>query len=542
MGSGHILVYAFDVLMQIYESQGYTQRDAAQSILQNNLYGLDIDERAAQLAYFAVMMKARQYDRRIFSRGIQPHVYGIVESNGLSGLWTKDNKDMQELFDAMRDAKEYGSILTAPALDYGSLREFAKNKVASIEQFDLESNDLQDQLSQVLALIDVAEVLAGKYQISATNPPYMSSSNMDVKLSKFTKDNFPDSKSDMFAIFIERCGMMTAKNGYQAMITQHSWMFLSSFTKLRMKTIQKRLISMAHLGARAFDEIGGEVVQTTAFVVQNSYAGNSYGVYCRLLKETSQAEKEEAFLEKKSCFVANQEMFSKVPGAPLAYWGTINQFRVFEDCDTLAEVANPRQGLITGDVNRFVRKWYECSIENLSFDSKYDTSERAGKWFPYCNGGGYRKWYGNNEDVVNWERDGYEVKNFVDGNGKQRSRPQNQQYYFREGGTWSAISTSKLSVRYFGEGFLFSNAGMAIYAEHDKLRYIIGFLNSNLSQLYLGLFNEGLNYNQGDIAKLPIRIKRQSEIIQCVEQAISAEKDDWDSFEESWDFRKHPLI
>ena len=543
-GSGHILAYMFDVLMNIYESYGYTTREAVASIVENNLYGLDIDDRAAQLAYFAVMMKARQYDRRFFSRGIQPHVYAIVESNHVDKFAVdyfcngdaKLTATMDTIIKELHDAKEYGSILTVTPQDWTVLYE----RFAEIAE-DINMSR-ETALRELLPLVQVAEALAQKYAVVVTNPPYMSASGMIADLSDYVKKNYPDSKSDLFAVFIEKCNQMVKKNGYQAMITQHAWMFLSSFEKLRGKLLHTDIVNMAHLGARAFEEIGGEVVQTTSFVIRKSYIADYKGEYCRLIEPTTQQGKEDMFLAGENRYNTDQSNFFQIPGSPVAYWVSVNVLSTFECSLPLSELANPKQGLITGDVNRFVRKWYECVRADLSTSSSPKNVNRTGKWFPYCNGGEFRKWYGNNDDVVNWQDDGFEIKNFVDDKGKPRSRPQNQQYYFHEGGTWTAISSSLFSVRYFPEGHLFSNAGMAIYAEPRKLKYIIGFLNSKLCQLYLSLLNESLNYNQGDIAKLPIIFEKVDLVVAKVVTSIDIVKKDWDSFEISWDFQHHPLL
>ena len=561
-GSGHILAYMFDVLMKIYESYGYTTREAVASIVENNLYGLDIDDGAAQLAYFVVMMKTVEYDKRFLKRKDgdgnpkipQPHVYAITES----GHTDKDGKKhknydeytleyfcngdaklkkaMDTIISELYDAKEYGSILTVTLQDWFALYA----RFAEIKE-DIHVSR-KAALRELLPLVQTAQALAQKYDTVVTNPPYMGSSGMSAKLSDYVKKNYPDSKADLFAVFIEKCGQMPKKNGYQAMITQHAWMFLSSFEKLRGKLLHTDIVNMTHLGARAFEEIGGEVVQTTSFVIRKSYAADYKGEYCRLIEPTTQQGKEDMFLAGENRYSTNQFNFSKIPGSPVSYWVSVNVLSTFECSLPLSELANPKQGLITGDVNRFVRKWYECVRADLSTSSSPQNVNRVGKWFPYCNGGEFRKWYGNNDDVVNWQDDGFEIKNFVDDKGKPRSRPQNQQYYFHEGGTWTAISSSLFSVRYFPEGYLFSNAGMAIYAEPRKLKYIIGFLNSKLCQLYLSLLNESLNYNQGDIAKLPIIFENVDLVVAKVVTSIDIVKKDWDSFETSWDFQHHPLL
>lgn len=510
MGSGHILVYAFDVLMQIYESEGWSQRDAAASIVQKNLYGLDIDRRAAQLAYFAVMMKARQYDRRFLTRGIQPNLYHPG---------------------AYAEGQEFGSLLIVDELE---------PRPEQPDEITLFDGDYADKLNTW----NFRSLLARQYDVVVTNPPYMAVSNGDAALNKYIKDNYPDSKGDLFAAFMERCGRFARQNGYQAMITQHSWMFLSSFEKLRTKLLHSAdIVNMSHLGARAFEEIGGEVVQTTSFVLRRAYTKGYKGTYCRLVEPTTQQGKENMFLAGENRYTAEQINFSKIPGSPVAYWANNAVLSVFTRGQILGDIANPCQGLISGDVNRFVRKWFECLLHKLCFTGKNGDVERNGKWFPYSNGGTFLRWYGNNEDVVNWENDGFEIRNFFDENGKLRSRPQGQRFYFQEGGTWSAISSGAFSVRYYPDGYLFSNAGMAVFSEHETLLYLIAFLNSKLCSLYLKVFNEGLNFNQGDIVKLPIIFsKDNANIISITNRNIEISKEVWDSYETSWDFKRHPLV
>ena len=510
MGSGHILVYAFDVLMQIYESEGWSQRDAAAAIVQKNLYGLDIDRRAAQLAYFAVMMKARQYDRRFFTRGIQPNLYHPG---------------------AYAEGQEFGSLLIVDELE---------PKPEQPDEITLFDGNYGDKLNTW----NFRSLLARQYDVVVTNPPYMAVSNGDAALNKYIKDNYPDSKGDLFAAFIERCGRFVRQSGYQAMITQHSWMFLSSFEKLRTKLLQSAdIVNMAHLGARAFEEIGGEVVQTTSFVLRRVCTRGYKSTYCRLVEPTTQQGKEDMFLAGENCHTAGQANFSKIPGSPIAYWANNAILSVFTRGQSLGDIATPCQGLISGDVNRFVRKWFECSLHKLCFNGKNGDVERNGKWFPYSNGGAFLRWYGNNEDVVNWENDGFEIRNFFDENGKLRSRPQGQRFYFQEGGTWSAISSGAFSVRYYPDGYLFSNAGMAVFSEHETLLYLIAFLNSKLCSLYLKVFNEGLNFNQGDIVKLPIIFSKDNiAAISITNHNIEISKEAWDSYETSWDFKRHPLV
>ena len=348
MGSGHILVYAFDVLMQMYEDAGYNQRDAAKSILENNLYGLDIDDRAYQLAYFAVMMKARQYNRRILNGETTCQVYAIQESNNINRAQLKyfgagmDDLEvntarvqLEGLLDTLWDAKEYGSILKVESYNWELLCRFVSSADAGA-QISMDSAGLEVTAEQLLSLIDIAEVIERKYDVVVTNPPYMAVSNGGARLNDYVKKNYPDSKADLFAVFIERCGLMTEQNRYQAMITQHAWMFLSSFEKLREKLLQKDTVNMAHLGPRAFEEIGGEVVQTTSFVLRKSHITDYNGTYCRLIEPTTQQGKEDMFLAGKNRYTAQQSNFSKIPGSPIVYWCSNNVLHCFEHMEPLA--------------------------------------------------------------------------------------------------------------------------------------------------------------------------------------------------------------
>ena len=416
MGSGHILVYAFDVLMQIYESYGYSQKDAAKSIIENNLYGLDIDNRAYQLAYFAVMMKARQYNRRILNGETTCHIYAIQESNDInhaqlkylgSGMSDIERNhalnQLQYLLNAMHDAKEYGSILNIDILDWNLLRQFVD--CADSGQMTMDSIGLDDIQVKLQQLVKNAEVMAQKYDVVVTNPPYMGSSGMGVKLSDFVKKNYPDSKSDLFAVFIERCARMANRNRYIAMITQHAWMFLSSFEKLRGKMLMSETVNMAHLGSRAFEEIGGEVVQTTSWVTLMNDIKGYKATYSRLVDYNSQQAKEEAFLAKRSLHTTQQENFSKIPGIPIAYWVSNSIFDAFTLGTNITKYVETFQGIITGDNIKFLRLWFEPNIDNVALGkSKINEIDLSNQyWIPYNKGGSFRNWYGNQEYVVNWK-------------------------------------------------------------------------------------------------------------------------------------------
>ena len=551
-GSGHILAYLFDVLMQIYESYGYTTREAVASIVQNNLYGLDIDDRAAQLAYFAVMMKARQYDRRFFSRGIQPYVYAIKDSNGIGGAYQyemgnflldkKHQETLNYILEAFRDAKEYGSTLQLEERDYIGLMEawkYTASQTAENMNLTLWYSAVEKAVPE---LIQQAIVLSRKYDVVVTNPPYMGSSGMGAKLADFVKKNYPDSKSDLFAVFIEACGKMTRKNSYQAMITQHAWMFLSSFEKLRTKLLQKDTINMAHLGARAFDEIGGEVVQTTSFVLRNSHIAKYKGIYCRLIEPTSEWGKEKVFLSGEKRYITPQANFSKISGTPIAYWLSNKFIQILASKRTIGNTYRSGSGLSTADNNRFLRQFWEVDKTKIAA-SKDDEA----KWFLFQKGGEYRKWYGNLSYVVNWENDGAEIKYWVTHNPKDPDttswsrRIFNTDLYFLTGITWSVISSGDISFRATDTNAMISNAAGGIFgfSNEQERNSLMAGLNTKIWRDIFSTINPTLNYSSGVIQKSPVPPPIENDIgRKCVELS----KTDWDSFETSWDFKQHPLV
>lgn len=555
MGSGHILVYAFDVLMQIYTQMGYTDKDAVLSILENNLYGLDIDKRAFQLAYFAVLMKARQYHKFILKKQPQCHIYAIAESNGINmkhlayfGAQLDELakpvalNQMQELIATLHDAKEYGSIVSVAEYDWDLLHQFAAEFDISGEMglFD-NSFGIEATQQRLQELVAVGEVLAQKYEVVVTNPPYRGVADVDVKLADYIKTNYPDSKNDLFAVFMEVCHKMNVKNGYQAMITQHAWMFLSSFEKLRTKIQKLDIVNMAHLGARAFEEIGGEVVQTTSFILANKHVDGYKGTYCRLVEPTTQQGKEEVFLAKENRYVACSDNFAKIPGAPVAYWGSENVLKMFDNI-TVGKISDTRLGMATADNDRFLRFFWEinygdCDLECKSIEENITSMK---KWFPYAKGGNYRKWYGNNERLVNWFNNGISIRSFTDDNGKIRSHNYNLDFIFKKGITWNALSSSKTSFRCLNNA-LFDNAGSSLFLHNDEdYEMMLAFLNSKLTILLLPMINPTLNYQPGTIASLPFARAEQTQSV--VKQNIALSKSDWDAFETSWDFTKHPLV
>ena len=543
-GSGHILAYMFDVLMKIYESYGYTTREAVASIVENNLYGLDIDDRAAQLAYFVVMMKARQYDRRFFSRGIQPHVYAIAESNHVDSFAleyfcngdAKLKKAMDTIISELHDAKEYGSILTVTQQDWSALYD----RFAEITE-DINMSR-ETALREILPLVQVAEALVQKYDAVVTNPPYMGSSGMSAKLTDFVKKNYPDSKADLFAVFIEKCGQMAKRNGYQAMITQHSWMFLSSFEKLRTKLLSVDIVNMAHLGARAFEEIGGEVVQTTSFVFRKSHITDYKGEYCRLIEPTSQQGKEDMFLSCENRYTADQSNFLKIPGSAVAYWVSEAMLSIFAECDRMGAFAEGRKGLVTGNDDLYLKLWHEVCMDNFSVFGGYDNT----KWKPCNKGGNYRKWYGNNDYIVNWGTEGKELANHRWPDGRQRSSLRNSSYFFKEGLTWTYITSGTKCFRYYPEGFAFAGTGPGLFPKNNvNLWYILAYTNSIVFDRLLKLIGSStISLESGEVERAPIRIESQKlpEINKLAKSNTTLAKTDWDSFETSWDFVTHPFI
>lgn len=538
MGSGHILAYLFDVLMQIYRSAGYTDRDAAASIVEHNLYGLDIDDRAAQMAYFVVMMKGCQYDSRFLRRHLNPHVYAIQESGELTtdalGRLGKQESTAHALLDGFKNAKEYGSILqpkvTLAELD--ALQEQLREVDGASDMGSLTDQLVAGQIVNVLyPLIEQARMLVQKYDVVVTNPPYMGSSGMNARLSDYVKKYYPDSKSDLFAVFIERCAQMDKRGGYQAMITQHAWMFLSSFEKLRAKLQLIDTVNMAHLGARGFDEIGGEVVQTTSFVMRSSHTKGYKGTYCRLIDGDSEKAKAEMFVSGENRYVAEQDNFSKIPGSPVAYWANSNVFDAYLG-SKVSKYYVVRNGISTGDNNKYLRLWHEIDREKTY-------------WKPCNKGGPFRKWYGNNEYVVYWKNNGEEIRTSIDEKGRIKARLGGIEYSFTAGIEMSRITSGQLAFRMSPCGFVYESSTNDIYENgKGKLPYALGYFNSNVASQFLTLMNPTINIMPEDLRKLPFLVSeaKYTYVESCVEQNVSFCQSDWDSFETSWDFAEHPLV
>lgn len=558
MGSGHILCYLFDVLMQIYLDNGYSKREAVRSILENNLFGLDIDKRAAQIAYFSVMMKAREYDSGFFGRKNipQPRVYDIQESNWMGGAYKHEmgnflnsqaHRDtLNYLLDTFIDAKEYGSILQIKPLDYEGLKE-AWDTSAAATASNVNMAMWYDAVkNSVKQLIEQAIMLSQKYDAVVTNPPYMGASGMGAKLAEFIKKNYPDTKSDMSTVFMERTLKMCNPNGYMAMINIPVWMFLSSYEKLRNSLlVNSTIVNMVHPGRGIF----GSDFGTTTFVIGKKHLANYIGHYRRLFAKQVEVEsveqREQRLFEGRGKFFADQNDFLKIPGAPIAYWVTKNSIAIFEHENLLGRIGQSTKGIITGNNDRYMRLWWEIPVEEINFSATSDDDAAMSemKWFPCTKGGNFRKWYGNKEYVINWKNRGYQILN----DAKKENR-HSQDYYnhlkFKQGISWSVLTTGSRSFRLENQN-LIEHVGMAIFP-HDPHNnyYILAFLNSIVTTYYLMFLSPTVTVNAGEIGRLPVVSDEAAKhtVEPVSEICVSETKKDWDAFETSWDFKRHPLV
>lgn len=547
-GSGHILSYLFDVLVQIYEAHGVQTRDAVKSIVEHNLYGLDIDDRAAQLAYFSVMMKGRQYDRRFFRRGVQPHVYAIVESNDVSEYVVEyfcngDEKlkiAMDMILAEMYDAKEYGSILNITEQDWNALEQ----------RFDEIREDISfyqnEIIEDVKPLVEVAKVLGQKYDVVVTNPPYMGAGNMNAKLNKFIKDNYANYKSDFFSAFMVKCSKITKQRGYLGFLTPYVWMFIQSYEKLReylyrMTTIE----TLIQFEYSAFEEA---TVPICTFVFKNSYV-NKKGKYLRLTEFRGgmeiQRQKTLEAIENYDCdFCYEKEIkqYAKIPGKPVAYWASNSFLRIFDAKDTIGTEADAKKGLTTSEDATFLRLWYEVGWKNIYFnaESKEGAAISGRTWFPLNKGGEFRRWYGNNEYVINWYDNGKKLRDF------NKSVIRNEEYYFREAISWNDITSGLVSFRFKPLGQIFNDAGPSIFADRKTLNYLLALGNSKIMQEICLFITPTIHYTVGQISNVPVLYPNEKYITEHVitisKNNILLSKSDWNSFENSWDFQQHPLV
>lgn len=543
-GSDHILVYAFDLLARMYEERGYSRREIPRLVLEKNLTGIEIDRRAGQLASFALAMKACEYDRRFLSRGVRPSVtvlepvrFGEGELAGTDLL-----AEGHDLLDAFDHLDEVGSLYMPAEGDLALVESAIEAKR------DPENMFASHTVAELETMKSELELLTRRFLTVVTNPPYLG--NFNSWMSKWVKVNYPDEKADLCVCFINRGFHFADNKGYLAEITMQSWMFLNSYKAMRNKLLKTQsIISMAHIGARGFDAIGGEVVSTTATVFIGDKLQNS-GTYIRLVDGMGEDEKSSQYCEaihNHDCgwfYKAHQSDFASIPGSPIAYWASEGLRAAFKgallsaDCDT-------KKGLATSDNDRFLRIWWEVSDSKFTYRcaSNEESKTNGFKWFPHNKGGAFRKWYGNRDYVINWENDGYEIRNFVDENGKLRSRPQNLGYNFTKALTWSKITTGDFSARMCDGGFLFDDAAaICHHSSTEHLHYVLGFLNSPVCAAALAVLNPTLNVQIGDIGNLPIVTSDVNSVETLVSKNISLSKADWDSFETSWDFQIHPLV
>lgn len=552
MGSGHILVYAFDVLMEIYREAGYSDRDAALSIVENNLFGMDIDKRAYQLAYFAVMMKARSYNRRALTKGISNNLAVVEESNSIdkfacNGLTTDgvQNKIGEYLVKAYRDAKEIGTLQTIEKRDYDGFAAYLKTIENSAGQLDFSTTIwLNDILPLMLQLTKQAQIMSRKYVVVCTNPPYMN--KLEGQLKKFVVDNYKAYSGDLFSVFMYRNFDYCKVDGYSAFMTPFVWMFIKTYEALRKYIIStKAITTLVQMEYSAFEEA---TVPICSFVLKNGRATEE--ALCFRLSDFKggmevQKQKVLEAIGNKDCgyfYEAIQLDFNKIPGTTIAYWISKNMLRAYDTGKNIGEIALPKTGMTTGDNNRFLRMWFEININNAKFDvNSAKGAQRSGKkWFPYCKGGGFRRWYGYNEYLVNWFNDGYEIKNNIKSNGLKAASVRSENMYFKPLITWSAVTSGLFSCRYCFGGALFDSGGSSISVPQNAY-YLLSLLNGKIGQYILDISNATINYQPGDIAGIPVIFDQVEQVELNVQLNIQISKTDWDSFETSWDFKRYPL-
>lgn len=547
-GSGHILVEGFDLFYEMYMEEYYTPKEAVTSILKCNLFGLDIDLRAAQLARFAVLLKAAIKYPDVLKSDILPKIYSmpdpvsIPEHDVRSFLGKEQSahlKEMNLVLSLMQGAQLLGSVMVIEIPD--DLKEYIEKQLSG-------KSSIPDKL---IPFLDVVTVLNRKYQAVVTNPPYMGSGNMESELKEYVCQNYPFSKSDLFAVFMEVSLNLTLKNGRMGMINQQSWMFLSSYEKFRLKIIKNYCIeSMLHLGPRTFDEISGEVVQSTSFTIYNSLPQNSNkGSYHNLTSFRSCSDKETGFLKRSNCYCEiSQNSFLNITGCPFAYWVNENISKLFISHSKLKDIAEPKQGMATTNNDIFLKYWWEVEFNKIGFNyrNRIEAIEKKGKWIPYSKGGTFRKWYGNNLYVVNFENDGETVCQYIDNtpgvNVKSNGRVINRNYYYREALTWSLTSSNNFGVRYRPSGFIFDVNGMSVFPETKTLFFsLLSFFNSVVCTELLRILNPTLAFQKGDIEKLPIILVKSDRIEEITDKLIAISKCDWDSSELSWDFKRNDI-
>lgn len=551
VGSGHFLLYEFDVLMEIYKECGYREREAAEYILSENLYGLDIDERARQLAYFSLMMKSRSYSRRILNKGIEPHIYAIPDSNNIDRKYfeifgnslaveekEEARKSIEKLLATFKDGKNYGSILKVEKVDFELCRKYIEDM--DLGQIDLFTYDVDEFQKEIKNIINVAEVMTMKYDVVATNPPYLN--KMNGQLKEYVNKNYKDYKTDLFSVFMYRNFDLCKPNGYSGFMTPNVWMFIKSYEKLRKYIIDNKSIgTLAQMEYSAFEEA---TVPICAFVFKNGRESNN-GLYFRLSEFTGgmQVQKEKVLeaIENPDCgylYETSVENFEKIPGMPIAYWASENMIKIFIRNTSIGELIPVKKGLDTGNNKKYLRYWFEIekNLFGIGLNNSRDFSSQRYKWAPHDKGGNFRKWYGNNEWVINWANDGYELHH---SNANLRSK----QYYFKKAITWSSVTSSSIAFRYSDQGAISNTAGSSMYPELE-FEYLISLMNSKVVQYILNILSPTLNYSAGPVSEIPFILNKdyKNKIHKITSQNIKNSKLDWDMHETSWDFLVSPLL
>lgn len=546
MGSGHILVYAFDVLMEIYRESGYVDRDAAKEIVENNLFGLDIDNRAFQLAYFAIMMKARSYDRRFLTREIEPNVSTIIETNTIAKFTCegvtndKEQNDIGEyLIRAYKDAKEIGSLLPIEKYDFKAFTEYL-NSITLSGQLTLESDYwFEETMPEMKKIVKQALMMSDKFAVVCTNPPYMN--KLEGQLKKFVIEKYNPYKGDLFSVFMYKNFDYCKPNGYSAFMTPFVWMFIKTYEQLRKYVIEQKSIStLVQMEYSAFEEA---TVPICSFVLKNGKESEK-GLYFKLseFKGGMEVQKQKVLygLENKTCsyfYETSKEKFSKIPGSPIAYWISDNLLKVFATYPKMSALVPTKKGLDTGDNNKFLRYWHEVSFDKfgMNYKTSAEFTKDGMKWAPHDKGGEFRRWYGNKEWVINWENNGFELHN-------SKANLRSEKYYFSNAITWGSLSSGKISFRRSDYGAISNTAGSSLYPEDDISLYYLALLNSKTIQKLVNVVSPTLNYSAGPIGDIPILIHCEENTLELVACNVQISKNDWDSFEASWDFKKHPLL
>ncbi|MGO1468599.1 MAG: BREX-1 system adenine-specific DNA-methyltransferase PglX [Tissierella sp.] len=557
MGSGHILAYAFEVFMQFYLEEGYMERQAAESIIENNLYGLDIDKRAYQLAYFALMMKGRQYSRRILNKEIKDNLYYFIDSKDINlkqidflGGNIKDEKsrrkikeDILEIVEFFKNGRELGSVIKIDKdYNFDALTNFTKN-INSKDILPMELIGIENTQEDIIHILRLLEILSSKYNVVVTNPPYLGRGHMGVNLTKYLDKEYKDTKADLFAVFMEKGLEITKNLGYTSMVTMQSWMFLSSYERMRKEMLRNTTtINLIHMENMVMKIAFG----TSAFTMMKKDLNNYKGTYNQIKLENIKQDVPKYFPIKENRYnEVNEDNFELIPGSPIAYWAHPNLLKAFEDGKPMNSIVQPRQGLATANNNRFLKKWYEVDFNKIYFnaDSIESSVESKAKWFPYNKGGSRRQWYGNYDYIVNWENDGFEIRNFKDDKGRVRSRPQNTGFYFKESITWPLITSGGFSIRYRERGSIHDVSGMSAFTnDHNKLIYLLGLMSTKISDYIFKILNPTINLQIGDFNNFTVLESQDDKIINIVEETIKLAKIDWNSYEEAWDFEIHPLL